>query len=56
MADVVGILNLEPAELPDFTTVCARYQELKMAVWRALHCHSAELVKPGSVHAIDATG
>jgi IS5 family transposase len=54
--DVVAELDLEPGELPDFTTVCARYQELKMAVWRAILRHSANLVKPGSVHAIDATG
>lgn len=56
MDDVAGKLDLEPAELPDFTTVCARYQELKMAVWRALLRHSADLVQPGDVHAIDATG
>jgi hypothetical protein len=56
MDDVVGKLDLEPGELPDFTTVCARYQELKMAVWRALLRHSADILQPGSVHAIDATG
>jgi IS5 family transposase len=55
MNDVVEILDLEASELPDFTTVCARYQELKMAVWRAVPRHSADLVQPGEVHAIDAT-
>jgi hypothetical protein len=33
MNDVVEKLYLTPGELPDFTTVCARYLELKMAVW-----------------------
>jgi hypothetical protein len=47
MGDVVGKLDLEPGELPDFTTVCARYQALKMGVWRALLRHSAGLVQPG---------
>jgi len=56
MGTVVEKLDLGPGELPDFTTVCTRYQDLKMAVWRALLRHSAELVQPGSVHAIDATG
>ena len=56
MGNVVGKLDLNPGELPDFTTVCARYQDLKMAVWRALLRHSADLVHPGDVHAIDATG
>ena len=56
MPDVVRKLDLEPDELPDFTTVCARYQELKMAVWRALLRHSADLVQPGGDHAVDATG
>jgi IS5 family transposase len=56
MDDVVEKLDIEVNELPDFTTVCARYQELKMAVWRALLRHSADLVKIGSVQAIDATG
>jgi len=56
MGNVVEKMDLEPGELPDFTTVCARYQELKMAVWRALLRHSADLVQPGEVHAIDATG
>jgi hypothetical protein len=49
MDDVVEKLDIEPGELPDFTTVCARYQELKMAVWRSLLRHSADLVQPGEV-------
>jgi len=56
MEELVENLGLEVDELPDFTTVCARYQELKMAVWRALLRHSADLVRTGSVQAIEATG
>jgi hypothetical protein len=56
MGDVIEKLDVETSELPDFTTVCAPYQELRMAVWRALLRHSAELLQPGEVHAIDATG
>ncbi|MFW6436778.1 MAG: IS5 family transposase [Halococcoides sp.] len=56
MEYIVQKLDLEPDELPDFTTVCARYQDLKMAVWRSLLRHSADLVQTGSVQAIDATG
>ena len=56
MGDVVGKLDLEPGELLDFTTVCARYQDLKMAVWRSFLRQSADLVQTGSVQAIDATG
>lgn len=56
MDDVVGKLKLEPCDLPDFTTVCVRYQDLKMVFWRSLLRDSADLIKPGAVHAIDATG
>ena len=56
MEVVAEKLGLEVDELPDFTTICARYQDLKMAVWRALLRHSAGLLKTGSVQAIDATG
>ena len=53
---IVGILGLEPSELPDFSTVCARYQRLKMPVWRVLLRLSAELHELGEIQAIDATG
>jgi hypothetical protein len=55
MDDVVRKLDLAPGGLPDFTTVCARYQDLKMAVWRTLRPHTADFFKPWGVHAIDAT-
>ena len=56
MHGVVEKLNLEPSDLPDFTTVCARKQHLKMAVWRTLLRLSADLQDMGDVQAIDATG
>jgi len=56
MDDIVEKLGLTVAELPDFTTVAVRYQELKMAVWRALLRLSTELLETGEVQAIDATG
>lgn len=34
MHGIVEKMNLEPSGLPDFTTVCVRKQQLKMAVWR----------------------
>ena len=56
MHGIVEKLNLEPTELPDFTTVCTRKQRLKMAVWRTLLRLSADLHDTGDVQAIDATG
>ncbi len=56
MHGVVKKMNLEPGELPDFTTVCARKQHLKMGIWRTLLRLSADLHNAGDVKAIDATG
>ena len=56
MPRIVGILGLEPADLPDFSTVCPRYQRLKMPIWRVLLRLSAELHELGEIQAIDATG
>lgn len=56
MHGIVKKLDLEPCELPDFTTVCTRKQQLKMAVWRTLLRLSADLHDTGDVQAIDATG
>ncbi len=56
MHDIVEKLNLAQSELPDFTTVCAWKQQLKMAVWRTLLRLSADLYDVGDVPAIDATG
>ena len=44
------------SQLPDFTTVCARMQTLKMPIWRAFLRLSAELHNTGEIQAIDATG
>lgn len=56
MPRIVSKLGLEVAELPDFTTVCARMQNLEMTLWRVLLRLSAELHETGGVQAIDATG
>jgi len=56
MPGIVAKLDLEPSELPDFATVCARKQQLKMTVWRTFLRLSVELHDVGNVQAIDATG
>ena len=56
MPRITRILGLEPSELPDFSTVCARYQQLKMSWWRILLRLSAELHELGEIQAVDATG
>ena len=56
MHGIVEKPDLEPSELPDFTTVCARKQQLKMTVRRTLLRLSADLRDTGDVQAIDATG
>jgi IS5 family transposase len=56
MPGIVSILGLEVDELPDFTTVCTRKQDLEMRLWRVLLRLSAELHETGEIQAIDATG
>jgi IS5 family transposase len=56
MPRICRILGLEPSELPDFTTVCSRMQDLKMPVWREVLRLSAQLHETGEIQAIDATG
>ncbi|QRY22490.1 IS5 family transposase [Halobacterium sp. GSL-19] len=56
MKGIVKKLDLEPSDLPDFTTVCVRKQQLPMAVWRTPLRLSADLHDTGDVQAIDATG
>lgn len=55
MPDIVDMLGLSVVELPDFTTVCQRKQELKMRVWRVLLRLSAALHDTGEIQAIDST-
>lgn len=55
MPAIVAKLGLSVNELPNFTTVCARKQDLKMPVWRMLLQLSAELFDTGEVQAIDST-
>jgi IS5 family transposase len=56
MPRIARILGLEVTQLPDFTTVCARMQSLKMPLWRDFLQLSAALVDTGEIQAIDATG
>lgn len=56
MHGIVAKLGLEVSELPDFSTVCARMQQLQMPIWRVLLRLSAELHDIGEIQAIDATG
>ena len=55
MPRIVGIIGLEPAEFPDCSTVCARYQGLKMSIWRVLVGLSAKLHDTGEIQENDAT-
>lgn len=55
MPDIVSKLGLSVDELPDFTTVCSRKQDIKMAVWRKLLRLSVELFDTGEIQAIDST-
>ena len=56
MPRIDRILGLDPVELPDFTTVCARMQDLKIPRWRDPLRLSAQLHETGPIQAIDATG
>lgn len=55
MPAIVAKLGLSVNELPDFTTVCTRKQDLEMPVWRMLLQLSTELFDVGEVQAIDST-
>ena len=56
MPRITAKLGLAVDELPDFTTVCTRKQDLEMRIWRVLLRSSASLHEFGEVQAIDATG
>jgi IS5 family transposase len=56
MSGIVENLGLAVDEIPDFSTVCARMQDLKMPIWRTMLGLSADLHDLGEVQAIDATG
>lgn len=55
MPRIVGKLGLSVDQLPDFTTVCTRKQDLKMRVWRNLLQLSADVFETGKIQAIDST-
>jgi len=56
MPRIVAKFDLTVSELPDFTTVCTRKQDLEMRIWRVLLRLSAQLQDPSKIQAIDATG
>jgi len=56
MPGIAAKFGLSVDELPDFTTVCTRKQELEMRIWRVMLRLSAQLQETGDVQAIDATG
>jgi hypothetical protein len=53
---IARILDLEPVELPDFSTVCTHVRYLTLALWRASRQLSAQLQDTREIQAIDATG
>lgn len=55
MPDIVEELGLTVEELPDFSTVYAQKQALKMRVWRVLLRLSVNLFEAGEIQAIDST-
>jgi IS5 family transposase len=55
MPNITGKLGLAVDELPDFTTVCTRKQELEMLIWRKLLRASSDLFETGEIQAIDST-
>ena len=56
MPTIIEMFGLTASTLPDFTTVCARKQDIKMNVWQVLLRLSVSLHELGDVQAIDATG
>ena len=56
MPGIVAKFGLSVDELPDFSTVCTRKQDLEMRNWRVMLRLSAQLQETGEVQAIDATG
>ncbi len=53
---IIDRLGLTVADLPDFTTVCTRKQDLEMRVWRVLLRLSVELYDLGDIPVIYTTG
>jgi len=55
MPRITGKLGLSVDELPDFTTVSTRKQDLEMPIWRRLLQSSADMFDTGEIQAIDST-
>jgi hypothetical protein len=49
MPNVSNLLELTPATLPHFSTVCARKQDISMTPWRAMLKSSVDLYELGDV-------
>lgn len=56
MLEIVAKLGLKVNELPNFTAVCTRKQDLKLPVRRFRLRSSMELHVTGDIQAIDSTG
>ena len=55
MPPIVDVIGLEPDDLPDPSTLNKWLDKIKMAVWRVLLRHSAQLHDPSPHAALDAT-
>jgi IS5 family transposase len=55
MPPILDVIGLEPDDLPDPSTLNKWLDRIKMAVWRVLLRHSAQLHDPSPHAAIDAT-
>ena len=55
MPPILDVIGLEPDELPDPSTLNKWLDRIKMAVWRVLLRHSAQLHDPSPHAALDAT-
>lgn len=53
---ITGLLGIEVAKLPVFSSVYVRMQDLKIPVWRVPLQMSAGLYDTGRILAIEATG
>ena len=55
MPHILGEIGLEPADLPDHSTLVKWFDRIKTALWRVLLRLSAQLHEPSGHAAIDAT-
>ena len=55
MTPILEEIGLEPADLPDPSTLCKWFDRITLDVWRVLLRHSAQLHDPSDHVAVDAT-